>query len=388
MAPAAGADGVTMMGDAATIGAATIMDGVTMSGDAATIAPPARVRTSAPRPASPAPASCKAPSSAPSRTWRPSRRERRGVDHRADIYAFGMILSDMLLGRRTLPDGMSPVEALQQRIQQPPVSLRATDASLPEAVDALVLRCLQLDPADRFPTTDDLVATLERLDENGELIPIKKVVGLKVLASVVVLALALLGGNWWYAQRLIPTAAHEPVSVVIADFENRTSDSTFDGTLEQTLKRGLEGAGFINAYDRSRIRGTFGVQPPEKLTEVAARELAVKQGLGVVVSGSIANRGNGYDISAKAIQTITGNVIATANGRASSKDQVLGAITKLTTTVRKALGDKTSASDQMFAMTSLSATSLEVVHQYAAGIEASSNNKLEQAREIFLKTCS
>src|SRR5207249_4558710 len=38
MAPAAGADGVTMMGDAATIGAATIMDG-TMMGAGATIAP-------------------------------------------------------------------------------------------------------------------------------------------------------------------------------------------------------------------------------------------------------------------------------------------------------------------------------------------------------------
>src|SRR5262249_40860400 len=154
----------------------------------------------------------------------------------------------------------------------------------------------------------------------------------------------------------------------------------------QTLKRGLEGVGFINAYDRSRIRGTFGVQPPEKFTEVAARELAVKQGVGVVVSGAIDNRGNGYDVSAKAIQTVTGNVIATAKGRASSRDQVLATMTTLTTAVRKGLGDNTSARDQMFAMTSLSATSLEVVHQYAAAVEASSNNKLEQARQLFFRT--
>src|SRR5262249_22803861 len=60
-------------------------------------------------------------------------------------------------------------------------------------------------------------------------------------------------------------------------------------------------------------------------------------------------------------------------------------MTTLTTAVRKALGDKTSARDQMFAMTSLSATSLEVVHQYAAAVEASSNNKLEQARQLFFK---
>ena len=44
---------------------------------------------------------------------------------------------------------------------------------------------------------------------------------------------------------------------------------------------------------------------------VAARELALKQGVGVVLSGSIERRSNGYEISAKAVQTVTGNEIAT-----------------------------------------------------------------------------
>ena len=48
--------------------------------------------------------------------------------------------------------------------------------------------------------------------------------------------------------------------------------------------------------------------PPEKLDEAAAREIAVKQGLGVVLSGSIDRRGNGYEISVKAVQTVTGEV--------------------------------------------------------------------------------
>ena len=41
-----------------------------------------------------------APSSAPSNTWRRSRPGASPVDQRADIYAFGLILHDMLLGRR------------------------------------------------------------------------------------------------------------------------------------------------------------------------------------------------------------------------------------------------------------------------------------------------
>ena len=55
------------------------------------------------------------------------------------------------------------------------------------------------------------------------------------------------------------------------------------------------------------------------------------------------------------------------------------------TTVRTALGDEASESAQMFAMASLSATSLDVVRHYAAAQEASSNNRFEEARASLLK---
>src|SRR6185295_6007777 len=85
-------------------------------------------------------------------------------------------------------------------------------------------------------------------------------------------------------------------------------------------------------------------------------------------------------------QTVTGKVIATAKNRASNKDGLLGAATKLVTTVRKALGDETSDSAQLLAMKSMSTTSMAVAGHYAAAIEAQSNNKFEEARQAFLKT--
>jgi tetratricopeptide (TPR) repeat protein len=172
---------------------------------------------------------------------------------------------------------------------------------------------------------------------------------------------------------------------VIADFQNNTSDPAFDHTLEPMVRLALEGAGFINAYDRSRIRATFGAPPPEKLDAAAARLLASKQGVGVVLSGSINRRGDGYEVSVEAAQTVTGNVVASDRGRASNKDEVVGAATKLISTVRKRLGDKTSESAQLFAMRSLSASSLAVVSQYAAAVEAQAKNKFEDARLSYLK---
>ena len=126
--------------------------------------------------------------------------------------------------------------------------------------------------------------------------------------------------------------------------------------------------------------------PPEKLDGVAAREIAVKQGAGVVLSGSLERQGGGFTVSVKAAQAVTGTVITTATNKAANKDQVLGVATDLATAVRKALGDRTSSdSAQRFAMDTLSATSLEAVRDYAAGMVANSDGRFEEARQNFEK---
>lgn len=166
--------------------------------------------------------------------------------------------------------------------------------------------------------------------------------------------------------------------MLIADFRNLTNEPTFDRTLESILKLALEGASFISAYDRGGMR-TLGVQPPEALDDRAAQEIAVKQGVNVVVSGSLRRRGDGYEISVRAIQPVTGKMIATATENATEKTQVLGMATTLAIAVRKALGDNTSDSAQRFAMDTLTAASLEAVHDYALGQEALSNNRNDEA---------
>src|SRR6185295_2318328 len=127
----------------------------------------------------------------------------------------------------------------------------------------------------------------------------------------------------------------------------------------------------------------LGVRPPEKLDERAAQAIAVKQGLGVVLSGSLDRQGSRYGVLVKATQAVSGDVITTVRDRASSKDQVLAVATKLATAVRKSLGDNTSDSTKRFAMETLSATSLEAIRDYALAQEAASNSRFEEARQGF-----
>ena len=306
------------------------------------------------------------------------------VDQRADIYSVGLILYDALVGGYRSVGAESAIAELEGRMLKPPPAARTVSPEIPEALDRVISKCLEPDAAKRYQTTEELEADLVRLDNRGELIPIKRVVGMKMVSGIVALALALIGGVWYYARTLVPPPPHDPVSVVIADFQNRTGDASFDRTLEPALRIGLEDAGFITAFDRTQM-ANLGATVSADLDEAAARKIALGQGIGVVVSGSIDRQGRGYRVSFAAIQTVTGEAIASGDSSASSKDQVLTAVTQLAATLRTKLGDETSESAKVFAMDTLAATSLDVIHEYAQAMEALANGKNEEARQRAAK---
>lgn len=308
------------------------------------------------------------------------------VDERTDIYALGLMFSDMLLGRRVTSPDEDAFADLMSRAEKAPPPVRGVDATIPEAIDRMISRCVEPDPAARFQSSAELVAELAKLDEHGKPLPLVRRLTPRLMTATALIVVTMLGGTYAVTRRAMqPPKQHDPISVLIADFQNRTEDPAFDRTLEPMLKRALEGASFINAFDRSGISGTLGVRPPETLDETSAREIAVRQGVGVVLSGSIERQGSGYAISVKAVQTVAGTVIAAADGRASTRDQVLAVATRLVTAVRKALGDDTSDSAQLFAMQTLSTPSLEVVRHFAAALEASTDNKFDAALQSFSK---
>jgi len=305
------------------------------------------------------------------------------VDQRADVYAFGLILYDLLLGHSRSAKAENPIVELQARMKAPPPRIKTLVPEVPDAVDAIISRCLEPDPDKRFQSTEELAGALAVLDDEGEPIPIPPRFSKKLMAAAAVAIVSLVSATWYFTRTPPPVKPHDPVTVLIADFENKTGDATFDHTVEPVLRLALEGAGFINAYDRTRVRGALGVTPPDKLDEAAARQVATKHAVGVVVSGSIERNGDSYDISVKTAQPISGNVMNSAKTRASSKDQVLAMVAKLATTVRRALGEKTSEADQLFAMRSISTGNLEVISHYAAGIELQSKGRYEAAIEKF-----
>jgi tetratricopeptide (TPR) repeat protein/predicted Ser/Thr protein kinase len=315
------------------------------------------------------------------------------ADERSDIFALGIILYQMLTG--VVPfKAETALASLLLRTQGPPTPPMKLNPAIPQTLNDIVLKALATDPAIRYQKAADLSKDLHDWQEgvlHQHIVtpPIKMMeesTAGKWIAIAVAGAIALLAAGYGI-YRLIdrPAAPLAPMTVLIADFKNHTGDEVFTGTLESTLKLALEGASFIGAYDRARVRelglkaisGTF--------DEPAAEAVAASQGLNVVVSGSIDRHGADYQLALRAVQTVTGKVLANVDATAPNKDQVLFAVTKLGTELRKALGDSTSESAQRLSMETLSSANLEAVHEYASGLDNLSAGKFADAQAHLSK---
>ena len=103
----------------------------------------------------------------------------------------------------------------------------------------------------RYQTTAELVADLERLDERRHIRCRSFGASTRrMVVGALGVFVALLGLTWWLARGPAPVVERPPVSILIADFDNKTGETVFDGALEQALSLGLEGASFIVAYPR------------------------------------------------------------------------------------------------------------------------------------------
>ncbi len=137
----------------------------------------------------------------------------RSADGRADIWALGVILYEMLSGERPFTGSIS--DMFRMIAEQPAKPLSALDRTIPQDLQTICLRCLEKDPEHRFQRGQELSDDLDRWSR-GEPILSRRTgivrrlrmwagrqpVVAALLATVFLALLLIAGGSAWFSWRL------------------------------------------------------------------------------------------------------------------------------------------------------------------------------------------
>jgi serine/threonine protein kinase/Tol biopolymer transport system component len=103
----------------------------------------------------------------------PEQARGQGLDHRSDLFSFGIVLYEMVTGRVPFR-GATPMDTLSAILRSPLAPAVLLNADIPAEMDRILGKCLEKDPAERFQDTRDLVVDLKRLKRDTDSQPIQR----------------------------------------------------------------------------------------------------------------------------------------------------------------------------------------------------------------------
>lgn len=201
---------------------------------------------------------------------------------------------------------------------------------------------------------------------------------LTIFAIVVILMLFYSGSSLPFSKR---------DWTLITDFENLTQNNVFDKSLYTAFSLTASQSRYINVFPRSRMIETMNrmkIQNLEMVDEKRGREIALREGINLFIVPGISKAGNSYSLTAKIVETRSGNTLKSEVFYAESEDGILSELDRLSRKVRRDLGESLyGIAMQAKPLKKVTTRSLEALKLYSLGIDQHLNLDFEGAKNYY-----
>lgn len=298
------------------------------------------------------------------------------VDHRADLYALGLVLFEMLTG--VLPFSAETLdELLAQRITGRPRSLRQAGVEAPRHVEVTLARCLERDPRRRYASADELAADLAVEPGAGRGPAASLAAGLRGLtrrpaarwAATLVAFTAVAALSWvrpWRFGDEVTAAPRHSVAVLpLADETGRPDLAWIASGVAEMVAASLAESPALAVTDSLRVSRTLQdlKLPPGPLPEADLKLLGELLDVDRLVVGRVRSAAGRVRIDASLLSTSgPGRLVDRVEAESASVDSVFELIGRVASGLRERLEVEPGA-------VAPATRSAEALQAYTGGLE-------------------